>query len=497
MTSLHRFLVGSASASFLFLAGCAVGPDFKEPASPSPVEASPVSDTMAAPGVVGGQAQQVSPNLDLPAAWWELFRSPTLNQLVTLSLTNNPGLKSAQAALISAHETTLAQKGAYWPDLSAGFSASRQKTSSQISPTPNTGALYFNLLTPQVNVSYVPDVFGLNRRSVEALQAQEAQLKFAVVATRISLTANVALAAIQEASLRTQIEATRELIIINSNWVQAVRAQLAAGYASQLDLAAQESQLAQTAAALPPLLKQLAQQHDALAILVGVLPDQPLPEVSSLAEFELPTALPASLPAQLVAHRPDVRQAAENLHAACAQVGIAVANRLPNVTLTADAGSMALTAGQMFAGGTGFWTLAGNVSQPIFQGGALLHRERAARAAMTAAEDQYQGTVLSAFQNVADTLRALQQDAVSLQAAAAAQSAAQTSLELTRRQLQTGYASYPALLNAEQNYQQSIVNVVQAQASRYADTAALFLALGGGWWNEPAPAPSKAALAGK
>jgi NodT family efflux transporter outer membrane factor (OMF) lipoprotein len=452
---------------------------------------------MATPGVGGGQAQQVSTNLDLPAAWWELFRSPTLNQLVTLSLTNNPGLKSAQAALISAHETTLAQKGAYWTDLSAGFAASRQKTSSQISATPNSGALYFNLLTPQVNVSYVPDVFGLNRRSVEVLQAQESQVKFALVATRISLTANVALAAVQEASLRAQIQAAKEMIVINSNWVQAVRAQLAAGYASQLDLAAQESQLAQTAAALPPLAKQLAQQRDALAILVGVSPDHPLPEVSSLAEFILPTTLPFSLPAQLVAHRPDVRQAAENLHAACAQVGIAVANRLPNLTLTADAGSMALTAGQMFAGGAGFWTLAGNVSQPIFQGGALLHHERAARAAMTAAEDQYQGTVLSAFQNVADTLRALQQDAVALQVAAAAQSAAQTSLELTRRQLQTGYANYPALLNAEQNFQQSVVNRVQAQASRYADTAALFLALGGGWWNERKLPPSQGALAGQ
>ena len=193
--------------------------------------------------------------------------------------------------------------------------------------------------------------------------------------------------------------------------------------------------------------------------------------------------MPVSLPSQLVAQRPDVRQAEESLHAASAQVGIAIANRLPNITLTADAGTMALEAGRMFSDGLGFWTLAGGVTQPIFQGGALLHQQRAAKAAFTQAAEQYRATVLAAFQDVADTLNALQQDANGLNAAAAARDAAKVSLDLARKQFQSGYAGYLPLLTAEQAYQQAVINLVQAQANRYADTAALFQALGGGWWH--------------
>jgi NodT family efflux transporter outer membrane factor (OMF) lipoprotein len=193
--------------------------------------------------------------------------------------------------------------------------------------------------------------------------------------------------------------------------------------------------------------------------------------------------LPLSLPSQIVAQRPDVRQAEETLHAASAEIGIAVANRLPNITLSADAGAMALQASKMFANGAGFWTLAGTVTQPIFQGGALLHKERAARAAYTQAAEQYRSTVLTAFQNVADTLHALQQDANGLSAAAEARDAAKVALDLAQKQFQTGYAGYVPLLTSEQSYQQALVNLVQAQANRFADTAALFQALGGGWWN--------------
>lgn len=474
-----------AVAGTLLIAGCAVGPNFKRPAPPATVAytTGPMSETCAVTNTLGGEAQRFSTNLDISAEWWRLFHSPALNELIELSLTNNPDLKAAQAALISAHETTLAQKGAYFPSVDASFAASRQKTSAQISPTPNSGALYFNLFTPQVSVSYVPDVFGLNRRSVETLKAQEQQTRFALVATRITLAANVVAAAVQEASLRAQIDATRELVAINSNLVGVLRVQFEKGYASRLDLAAQESQLAQTAATLPPLLKQLAQQRDALAVLAGLPPNHVFPGKFELADLNLPQELPLSLPSQLVEQRPDVRQAEENLHAACAQVGVAVANRLPNITLTADAGTMALAAGQMFAGGAGFWTLAGGVTQPVFQGGTLLHKERAARAAMNAAAEQYRSTVLAAFQNVADTLNALAQDASCLKAAADSEAAARVTLDLTRRQLATGYASYPAMLDAQQNYQQAELNLVQAQANRFADTAALFLSLGGGWWN--------------
>jgi len=264
-----------------------------------------------------------------------------------------------------------------------------------------------------------------------------------------------------------------------------LRTQYAKGYMSRLDVAAQESQLAQVAATLPPLLKQLAQQRDLLAALSGGFPNLDLTEKFELSSLQLPQELPVSLPSRLVEQRPDVRQAEENLHSASAQIGIAVANRLPNFALTADAGSMAVAIGRVFAGGTGFWDIGAGVTQPIFDGGTLLHRERAARAAYTQASEQYRSTVLTAFQNVADTLNALQQDADALKAAAAARDAAAVTLDLARKQFQSGYINYLGLLSVEQAYQQAVINLIQAQANRYADTAALFQALGGGWWNRP------------
>jgi NodT family efflux transporter outer membrane factor (OMF) lipoprotein len=329
----------------------------------------------------------------------------------------------------------------------------------------------------------VPDVFGLNRRTVESLRAQAQQARFALAATHITLSSNVAAAAIQEASLRGQVDATRQLIEINTHMLEVLRKQFDAGYVGRLDVAAQEAQLAQVTATLPPLLKQLAQQRDLLAALSGGFPSDDLPEKFELSSLQLPPDLPVSLPSQLVNQRPDVRQAEENLHSASAQIGIAIANRLPNFALTSDAGSMAVVLGHLFTGGTGFWDVGASVTQPIFEGGTLLHRERAAKAAYVQASEQYRSTVLTAFQNVADTLHALQQDADGLKAAAAAADAAKITLDLTTKQMQVGYVNYLALLSAEQSYQQALINLVQAQSNRYADTAALFQALGGGWWN--------------
>ena len=479
---LARFF---AISVLLLTTGCAVGPKFRKPAPPQVdgYTATPLSTTSSTSNVSGGEAQHFIEGRDIPEEWWTLFHSKPLNDLIERSLKANPNLKAAQAALLVARENMLAQRGAYYPSVTGSFSATRQKTSSAISPTPNSGALNFSLYTPQVSISYVPDVFGLNRRTVESLRAQEQQARFALAATHITLSANVAAAAFQEASLRAQIDATHELITINTNMLQILRNQYAKGYVSMLDVAAQESQLAQVSATLPPLIKQLAQQRDLLAALSGGFPSQDLPEKFELSSLQLPQELPVSLPSQLVEQRPDVRQAEENLHSASAQIGVAVANRLPSFALTADAGSMALVFSRMFSGGTGFWDVGASVAQPIFEGGTLLHKERAARAAYTQASEQYRGTVLAAFQNVADSLNALQQDADALQAAATAKDAAAVTLDLARKQFQTGYANYLALLNAEQTYQQATINLVQAQANRHADTAALFQALGGGWWN--------------
>ncbi len=487
MKTSFRFTI-IACGALLLVAGCTIGPDFKKPAAPSAsgYTATPLSTTGSAipqSGIPGGEAQYFVAGADIPGEWWALFHSKPLDDLIERSLTNNPDIKSAQAALMVAKENVLAGKGAFYPNVSGSFSATRNKTSSEISPTPNSGAQYYSLLTLQVSVSYALDVFSSNRRTMESLKAQQQAARFQLVATHITLSANVVLAAIQEASLRAQIDATRQLVAINSEMVQVLRERFAKGLATRLDVATQESQLAQTEAALPPLLKQLAQQRDLLAALAGEFPDEDLPEQFELSDLQLPQELPVSLPSQLVEQRPDVRQAEENLHAASAQIGIATANRLPNFTLTADAGTMALTAAKIFSGGAGFWDLGATVAQPIFQGGTLLHQERAAKAAYIQAAEQYRSTVLTAFQNVADTLNALEQDAAALKTAAAAGNAAKVTLDLTRRQLETGYTGKLALLNAEQAYQQAVIALIQAQANRYADTAALFQALGGGWWH--------------
>jgi NodT family efflux transporter outer membrane factor (OMF) lipoprotein len=476
---------GVAAAGLLLCAACAVGPDFKKPAAPevSGYTPAPLSTTAGTSGVAGGEAQRFGSGSDVAGDWWTLFHSAPLNELIERSLTNNPDLKAAQAALSVAREGVLAQRGVYYPSVSGDFSASRQRQSGQLAPTPNSNIFLFNLFTPEVSVSYVPDVFGLNRRTVESLQAQADAARFQMIATYNTLTANVVVTAIQQASVQQQIEATHQLIDVNTNILHILRYQFSKGYANGLDVAAQESQLAQVAATLPPLVKQAAQLRDLMADLAGEFPARSSASNFDLASLKLPEDLPVSLPSDLVAQRPDVRQAEANLHAASAKIGIAIANRLPNITLTAATGSSALAIDQLFTSGTGFWSVGADLAAPIFQGGSLLHQERAAKAAYVQAAEQYRSTVLTAFQNVADTLTALDQDAEALKAAASAGDAAKVTLDLAQRQWQDGYAGYLSLLSAEQAYQQARINLVQAQASRYADTAALFQALGGGWWH--------------
>ncbi len=469
----------------LLAVGCAVGPNFKKPAAPDVTEytAEPLPTAAATPNVSGGEAQRLANGSDISADWWTLFHSQPLNDLIDQSLANNHDLKAAQAALSVARENVLAQRGVYYPNVSGSFAATRQRQSGQIAPTLNSNAFLYNLFTPQVSVSYVPDVFGLNRRTVESLQAQEQEVRYQMVATYTTLTANLVVTAIQEASVQMQIDATRQLIDINSNMLRILQYQFDKGYASRLDVAAQESQLAQVVATLPPLLKQSAQLHDLLAVLAGRFPSQAPDQRFELATLQLPQDVPVSLPSALVAQRPDVLQAEANLHDASAKIGIAIANRLPNIALTAGVGSTAAAMDQLFTSGTGFWGLGAAATAPIFQGGTLLHQERAAKAAYEEAAEQYRSTVLTAFQNVADTLTALEQDADALKAAAAAADAAKVTLDLAQRQVQDGYTGYLTLLSAEQTYQQGQLNLVQAQANRYTDTAALFQSLGGGWWH--------------
>jgi NodT family efflux transporter outer membrane factor (OMF) lipoprotein len=482
--ALRKLAVLAGVACWL-VSGCTVGPDFHKPAAPdvSDYTPQPPAATAATADVAGGDAQHFASGGDISADWWSLFHSKPLNDLIEQSLKKNSDLKSAQAALTVARENVLAQRGAYYPSVTGNFSASRQKQAGTLAPTPSNNELQYNLFTPQLAVSYVPDVFGLNRRTVESLQAQEQQVRFQMIATYTTLTSNVVVAAIQIGSLQMQIDATRDLVDINTKMLQILQYQFSKGYSGRLDVAAQESQLAQINATLPPLLKQMDQERDLLAVLAGVFPSQAPQDTFELSSLQLPQELPLSLPSQLVAQRPDVLQAQENMHSASAQIGVAIANRLPNIELTANAGSTALAIGEVFKSGTGFWSLGADLTAPIFEGGKLKHLERAAKAAYVQAAEQYRGTVLTAFQNVADTLAALEHDADGLKAASAAEQAAKVTLDLSQRQWKDGYASYLTLLSAEQAYQQARITLVLAQANRFADTAALFQALGGGWWH--------------
>jgi len=478
-----------AALMALLLAGCAVGPDFEKPAAPavSAYTPAPLQTTAATAGANGGDAQRFVSGADIAADWWTLFHSAALNALIEEALKNNHDLKAALAALRQAHESMLAGRGAFYPTVTAGVSATRiQDPPGALAPVPSNNAFLYDLFTPQLSISYTPDVFGLTRRTVESLSAQEDASRYQMMAIYTTLTSNVVVTAIQLGATEAQIDATKQLMTSQSDLLQILQYQQNKGYASGVDVAAQEAQLAQTNASLPPLVKQQAQLRDQLAVLVGRFPSQAPMDSFALSTLQLPRDVPVSLPSALVRQRPDVLQAEATMHSASAQIGVAVANRLPNLTLTGNAGSTALQIGQLFMPGTNFWNIGAAVAGTVFDGGNLQHQEGAARAAFDQASEQYRSTVLTAFQNVGDTLAALQQDAEGLNAAAKATEATQRSLDLTERQYKDGYAAYQALLTAQQAYQQARIGQVQAEAARFSDTAALFQALGGGWWHQDA-----------
>ncbi len=472
-----------AAAAALLLASCAVGPDFEKPAAPTDAGYTPekLVDT-AATNVAGGAAQHFAIGADIPGEWWTLFHSPALNALVEEAISHNPTITAAQASLRQAHENVLATEGGLFPAVNAGFSHTREKFNGAAFGQPNTRG-FFSLNTGQVTVSYAPDVFGGTRRQVEASEAAETFQRFELEAAYLTLTSNVVAAAVQEARLRAQIAATEDIIKADSGVLDLLNHQFALGAVSRTAVLQQAATLAQVKSTLPPLQKLLAQERDLIAALAGRFPNRPPSQTFDLASLTLPRDLPLSVPSRLVAQRPDVRAAEATLHQASAEIGVATANLLPQFSITGDIGSEATEIGSLFASGTGIWSIAAGITQPLFRGGTLLHQKRAAEAAFDVAAAQYRSTVLTAVQNVADTLRALQSDADALQASTAAERAAADSLALAQDQYRLGAVSYIELLNTETTYHQARIALVQAQAARFADTAALFQALGGGWWN--------------
>lgn len=495
-----------AAASAAATGGCAVGPGYRKPAAPADAGYAPAAlpQNSSSAEVHGGETQHFIEGRDIPFEWWELFGSPALDALVKRAFAANPSVPAAQAALTQAHELVHAQQGFYYPSLSSQFQAERHKVSGNTnssstigvqgngvdllpgledpSHNPHNEPSYYSFYTADLAVGFVPDVFGQNRRQVESLAAQREVQRFNLEATYITLASNVVGAAIQEASLRAQIAATEEIVREDEQSLKILRDQFRLGFAMRLDVAAQEAALAEIRATLPPLQKQLEQTRDLMRALLGGLPV--LREAAlDLDALRLPPELPVSLPAKIIEQRPDVRAAEAQLHAANADVGVAVAAMLPQFSITGEYGGNATQIPQMFRSGGPFWSLYGDIDQPVFQGGTLLHEERAARQAVKQAAAQYQSAVLAAYQNVADTLHLSLSDAAALTADVEAEKSAKLTYELTRRQAETGYVDTLTLLSAETAYQQTLLTRVQAQAARYGDTVALFQALGGGWWN--------------
>ncbi len=492
------------------LSAACVGPNFHRPAAPAGAGYAPTpwpERTAAAP-VAGGESQRFAGDHPVGGRWWREFGSEPLDALVERALARNPTIRAAQAALRQAQELELAQRGFFYPALGLGYAFERQKVAGNLSnsvapgvqgngtviaPVQNPSAiphnqpLYYNFHTAQLSVGYTPDVFGANARAVEALAAGTEAQRFALDAAYVALAANVVGAAIQEAATREQIAAVDAIIEQNRHALEILERQLADGYAMRADVAAQEAQLAQAAALRPPLEKQLEQTRDLLRALVGNLPNQELEETFRLDQLHLPAELPVSVPSALIAQRPDVRAAEALLHAANADVGVAVAARFPQFSITGAVGGTATEFSQMFASGGPFWNLIGGVTQPVFVGGTLLHRQRAAEEGLRQAAAQYQAAVLAAYQDVADTLHAVIADADGLRAAADYETAARVELDVARKQRRAGLIGELVLLQAEQAYQQALISRVQAQGLRFADATALYVALGGGWWQKDAP----------
>ncbi|MDM0086860.1 MULTISPECIES: efflux transporter outer membrane subunit [unclassified Variovorax] len=498
-----------ALSAIALAAGCAVGPDYVRPALPASASYAPASSTSPA---ADPQAQRFSLGRDIQADWWKVFGSPALDALIERAFAANPNLEAAQAALREAQENVAAQRGFFFPTVQAGYTPTRTKIAGNLggnSPglqgngrdistgqgtpaseggsAPFTTPVIYNFHTAQLTVGYVPDVFGGNRRQMESMASQAQVQLHQLQATYITLASNIVAAAIQDALLREQIALTEQIVEANTASLALVQRQLKAGQVSRLELALQDNALAQSKQALPPLRKQFEQNRDLLRALAGQAQDDEAP-IFKLDALRLPGELPLTLPSRLVEQRPDVRAAEEQLRAANAEIGVARAARLPQFSINATVGGAASRFNQMFWNSGRFFDLALGITQPLFDGGTLRHKERAAIEQQRQAAAQYRATVIVAFQNVADTLHAIEADAAALSAAAAVSDTAKTALDLTRRQHGLGYLDRLALIAAEQNHRQGQLGLLQARAARLADSALLFQALGGGWWHRDAAA---------
>jgi NodT family efflux transporter outer membrane factor (OMF) lipoprotein len=502
-------LIGTGIYScFLLLSGCAVGPDFVSPPSPEVERYTPEKIAHAGDKAAGVSLASGS---DVPQRWWETFKSRKLNRLIEASIEHNPSIQAAEAAIQVSYYAAEAQKGGFLPSVFLNssdsvnlpsnlrpLSAINQTMFAQTYPSPfnvinnapllniaqNPPMWSYSLFLKQATVAYTLDIWGQNRRTVEVLEAQTDTMRYQSEAAYLALTANVTVAAIQEAALRGQLAAIERVIKIERELLDLFRNQKGVGWASEADVLTQEAALAQALELLPPLKKQVAQQRNLLTALAGRYSSDEITDTFDLDDIKLPRVVPLTLPARFVRQRPDIRAAEAQLHMASAQVGVTVAARLPNISLSANGGVGAYKLAQLIMPGTHLYGVAADVTQPIFSGFSLLNQQKGAEAAFQQAEAQYRQTIVTAFENVADLLRAIQADSEAVKAAAYAERVSGKNLDIVRGQLKVGTVSVLAVLNAQQTYLLAVVAHAQARGNLLADVAGLFMALGGGWQDQ-------------
>jgi NodT family efflux transporter outer membrane factor (OMF) lipoprotein len=474
-------MVRVGMAGLLLVAGCAVGPDFVRP---KPPEGKHYTHQPTPPSTApaDGQAQRFQPGAKIAADWWRLFNSRQIDGLVKEAIADNPSLQAAQASLRQSQENLRAGYGVFYPQIDAGAAATREKFSGA-SFGQTSASRIFNLFTLSATVSYALDVFGGERRAVEGLSAQADYQRYAAVGTYLTLSGNIVNTAIARAGYAAQIRATEQLIALEREQLHITEAQVTAGTAAYASLLSLQSLVAGTEATLPPLRQKLDQSEHLLATLTGHLPaDRALPEID-LVDLTLPADLPVSLPSELVRQRPDILASEAQLHAASANIGVATAAMLPRFTLSGSFGQTSNTGSTLLQSSSSVWSLGADVTAPVFHGGTLWHQRKAAIEAYQAALANYRQSVLSAFEQVADTLRGLEHDAETVDAQSRTVDASASALKLLQANYQAGLANYLQVLVADAQYHQASIAYLQARVQRFQDTTALFVALGGGWWN--------------
>lgn len=474
-----------AFAALLVLApACTVGPHYHSPAPPTVATYTPEAQpntTVTSPGVAGS-AQHLNPSMDIPAQWWTLFRSPELDRLVRDALANSPTLAQATARLKEAQEESNARTGATkYPAVNSNISAQREQVDLATFGVPFPSPPPFGLLNGSVAVSYALDLFGANRRLVESLNAQVEYQSWQLQGARLMLAGNVVSVAIRQAQLRAQIDLTRQMLVLQQQQLDITEQRVQAGGLAQYNISQQRTLVEQTRATIPPLEQQLDMVNHQLAVLIGKSPGEAHIEAITLDKLRLPEELPASVPSSLVRQRPDIRAADALIHRASADVGVATANLYPQITLSASAGLV----GTSFTSGGSVWNFGAALAQPVFNGGALRAEKRKAVAAYEEAGAAYQLVILQAFEQVANSLRAIDHDAQTLQARTEAAVQAAATYNMATQRYAAGGISQFSLLDAQRQYLQTSIDRTSSAASRYADSASLFQALGGGWWNDP------------